>query len=433
MEQLTIILSVSVLIVLMVVLVLLYKVLQSQAQSKAELPLLQENTNQILKDYNKNFSESLQNVRMETVTSLHQFSQGMTSQIQQNNQIQSEKFDRLNQTVITNLDKVKEQVDKNLSQIQKDNNEKLEQMRITVDEKLQASVEKRFNESFHLISQRLDMVQQGLGEMQTLATGVGDLKKVLTNVKTRGNLGEIQLKNILDQVLTHAQYEENVSVKNPNERVEFAIKLPNNQASDQALLLPIDSKFPMEDFHRLLDAYDRNEDIDVTKRAFESAVKKNARDISRKYINPPVTTDFAIMFVPTEGLYAEILRIPGLFEVLQRDFKITVVGPANLVAFLSSLQMGFRTLAIEKRSSEVWELLATIKNEFHKFGTVLDQTKKKLQEASNVIDRASTRTRVIERKLSNVESLEIKEQDDAIEDMSDLLDSDSESDVLSEI
>lgn len=427
MDQLTIILSISVLtLVMVVVLVILNKLVKNTEQYKNELPRLQENTNQILKDYNKEFAESLQNVRIETNNALHQFSQGMTSQIQQNNQIQSEKFDRLNQTVVTNLDKVKEQVDKNLSQIQKDNNEKLEQMRITVDEKLQASVEKRFNESFHLISQRLDMVQQGLGEMQNLATGVGDLKKVLTNVKTRGNLGEIQLKNILDQVLTPSQYEENVSVKNPNERVEFAIKLPNNQVNDEALLLPIDSKFPLEDFHRLLEAYDRNEDIDVTKRAFENAVKKNAKDISQKYINPPRTTDFAIMFVPTEGLYAEILRIHGLFESLQRDLKITVVGPANLVAFLSSLQMGFRTLAIEKRSSEVWELLATIKNEFHKFGTVLDQTKKKLQEASNVIDRASTRTRVIERKLSNVETLEIKDDNHLLDDVSEILDIEDE-------
>jgi len=279
-------------------------------------------------------------------------------------------------------------------------------MRKTVDEKLQETVEKRFNESFKLISERLEQVHKGLGEMQTLASGVGDLKKVLTNVKTRGNLGEIQLGAILEQILSPEQYEQNATVKKGSlERVEYVVKLPDKNTENELVLLPIDSKFPIEDYQRLLDAYEHSKDVDLIAKQFENSVKKNAKDIRDKYINPPITTDFAIMFVPTEGLYAEILRRQGLFEILQRDFKITVVGPTNLVAFLSSLQMGFRTLAIEKQTSKVWETLGTVKNEFGKFGDVLEKAKKKLQEASNVIDHAGIRTRAIERSLRTVQEL----------------------------
>ena len=254
-------------------------------------------------------------------------------------------------------------------------------------------------------------MHKGLGEIQTLASGVGDLKKVLTNVKTRGTLGEIQLGAILEQFLSPEQYICNAQVKqNSLERVEFAIKLPGRNEQDKPLLLPIDSKFPIEDYQRLIDMYDNMSnypagEVDSVSKQFEAAVKKNAKDIRDKYINPPDTTDFAIMFVPTEGLYAEILRRVGLLEILQRNFKITVVGPSNLVAFLSSLQMGFRTLAIEKRSSEVWELLSAVKTEFGNFGVILDKTKKKLQEATNVIDKAGVRSRAIERKLRNVQEL----------------------------
>lgn len=298
-----------------------------------------------------------------------------------------------------------------LTNLQVENTKKLEEMRVTVDEKLQASVEKRFNESFKNISERLDQVHKGLGEMQTLANGVGDLKKVLTNVKTRGTLGEIQLGNILEQILSPEQYLMNAITKEgSSERVEFAVKLPGNNTNDKPVLLPIDAKFPIEDYQRLIDAIEspagvNSAEWEMAAKQLENAVKKNAKDIRDKYINPPMTTDFAIMFVPTEGLYAEILRRTGLFELLQRDFKITVVGPSNLVAFLSSLQMGFRTLAIEKRSSEVWEILGAVKTEFGAFGDILDKTKKKLQEATNVIDRAGTRSRAIERKLKGVQSL----------------------------
>lgn len=309
------------------------------------------------------------------------------------------------------LKEIRETVEKRLLHLQEGNDRKLEEMRRTVDEKLQDSLEKRFNESFKLISDRLEQVHKGLGEMQTLALGVGDLKKVLTNVKTRGNLGEIQLGTILEQILSPEQYVLNAVCRTgSSERVEFAVKLPGKDQEDRAILLPIDSKFPNEDYQRLLEAYEcagdmSPKDMELVVRQFENSVRKNAKDIRDKYINPPLTTDFAIMFVPTEGLYAEILRRIGLFESLQREYKVSVVGPANLVAFLSSLQMGFKTLAIEKRTSEVWQILGAVKTEFGNFGVILDKTKKKLEEATNVIDKAGVRTRAIERKLRNVQEL----------------------------
>lgn len=324
------------------------------------------------------------------------------------------------------LEKVRETVEGRLVILQEDNSRKLEEMRVTVDEKLQASVEKRFNDSFRLISDRLDQVHKGLGEMQTLANGVGDLKKVLTNVKTRGTLGEIQLGSILEQFLAPDQYEKNAAVKEGSlERVEFAVRLPGNAVGEKPLLLPVDSKFPVEDYQRLIEAYERSGDLSPAElesyaRLFENAVRKNAKDIRDKYLNPPVTTDFAIMFVPTEGLYAEILRRTGLFESLQRDLKITVVGPSNLAAFLSSLQMGFRTLAIEKRSSEVWEVLGAVKTEFGLFGQILDKTRKKLVEAANVIDKAGVRSRSIERRLRHVEALPKDEARQLLGDSPDL-------------
>ncbi|MDR1328155.1 MAG: DNA recombination protein RmuC [Oscillospiraceae bacterium] len=303
------------------------------------------------------------------------------------------------------LKETRDTVETRLRRIQEDNAKQLEEMRKTVDEKLRESVEKRFDESFKLISDRLEQVHRGLGEMQSLASGVGDLKKVLTNVKTRGSLGEIQLGAIFEQILSPEQYERNAAVKQGSqERVEYAVRLPGGDGGP--VLLPVDSKFPIEDYQRLIDAYDQNADVETASRQFETAVKKNAKEIRGKYINPPVTTDFAIMFVPTEGLYAEILRRPGLFELLQRDYRITVVGPANTAAFLSSLQMGFRTLAIEKRSSEVWELLGAVKTEFGKFGGVLDGIKNKINAAANELDRVGVRSRAIERRLRGVEEIE---------------------------
>jgi DNA recombination protein RmuC len=282
-------------------------------------------------------------------------------------------------------------------------------MRKTVDEKLQESINKRFNESFELISKRLEEVQKGLGEMQTLASDVGGLKKVLTNVKTRGTLGEVQLESLLEQILSSEQYEMQVSVKkNSQERVDAVIKLPGQTDDGSMLLLPIDSKFSVEDYQRLFDAYETGESketIKALRKKFEDSIKSTAKSIATKYIDPPNTTDFAIMFVPSEGIYAEVLRNAEMFESLRRDFRITIVGPTNLAAFLSSLQMGFRTLAIQKRTSEVWNLLGAVKTEFGKFGDVLDSAKKQLETVANSITKAGTRTRAIEKKLKDVEKL----------------------------
>jgi DNA recombination protein RmuC len=282
-------------------------------------------------------------------------------------------------------------------------------MRATVDEKLQTTLEKRLGESFKQVSERLEQVYKGLGEMRNLATGVGDLKKVLTNVKTRGTWGEIRLSHILEQILTPDQYGVNVATKkNSNERVEFAIKLPGQDTDEQKVVwMPIDSKFPQEDYQRLLDAQEAA-DKELSEKSIknlEMRIKTEAKFIKEKYIDPPHTTDFGIMFLPIEGLYAEVLRRPGLCDTLQREFRIVVTGPTTLAALLNSLQMGFRTLAIEKRSSEVWELLGVVKTEFGKFGDVLAKTKKKLKEASNTIGQAEVRTRAIERKLRDVEQV----------------------------
>jgi DNA recombination protein RmuC len=294
-----------------------------------------------------------------------------------------------------------------LGAIQLDNAAKLEQMRATVDEKLQSTLETRLGQSFALVSERLEAVQRGLGEMQSLASGVGDLKRVLTNVKSRGILGEVQLGALLEQLLTIEQYESNViTVPGSSDRVEFAIRMPGQQDGGQ-LYLPIDAKFPLEDYQRLLDAQDIA-DVDAATlagRALEMRVREEAKRIKSKYVAVPHTTDFAVLFLPTEGLYAEVIRRPGLFELLQREHRVVVAGPTTLSALLNSLQMGFRTLAIAQRSSEVWSLLGAVKNEFGKFGAVLEKTRKQLDAARNSIDSAGVRTRVIERKLRGVESL----------------------------
>jgi DNA recombination protein RmuC len=311
------------------------------------------------------------------------------------------------------LDELKKAVETKLTQIQTDNSAKLEEMRKTVDEKLQGTLEKRLGESFRQVSERLEQVHKGLGEMQNLAIGVGDLKKVLTNVKTRGTWGEMQLGNLLEQILTPEQYAQNVATKQGSaERVEFAIKLPGRDTHDgKTVWLPIDAKFPKEDYERLVEASERA-DADAVEQAakqLELRIKAEAGDIRDKYIDPPNTTDFGILFLPTESLYAEVLRRNGLMETLQREFRVVVTGPTTLAALLNSLQMGFRTLAIEKRSSEVWAVLGAIKTEFGKFGGIIEKVQKKLQEASNVIDTAATRTRTIERKLRTVEGLPTNE------------------------
>lgn len=297
--------------------------------------------------------------------------------------------------------------------------DKLEKMRETVDEKLQSTLEKRLGESFKLVSDRLEVVHKGLGEMQTLAMGVGDLKKVLSNVKTRGTLGEIQLGRILEQILTREQYDENVVTKpGSRDNVEFAIRLPGKEDSSEIVYLPIDSKFPLDVYHNLVDAYEDGDGraVDEGLKKLETAIKKCAKDIRDKYIDPPHTTDFAIMFLPIEGLYAEVVKRTNLMEILQREYRINITGPTTLAALLNSLQMGFRTLAIEKRSSEVWKVLGAVKTEFSKFEDVLKATQKKLNQASTDLDKlVGTRTKQINKKLESVESL--KEDSKDINDM----------------
>jgi DNA recombination protein RmuC len=317
-------------------------------------------------------------------------------------------FANISQSNEQKLIAMRETIERKLSEIQHENAHKLEQMRATVDEKLHATLEQRLGESFKLVSERLEQVHAGLGEMRTLATGVGDLKKVLTNIKTRGSWGEVQLGNLLAQIFTPDQFAQNVA-PNPDsaERVEYAVKLPGREDGGPPVWLPIDAKFPQEEYQRLVDAQERGdvESAEQASIALENGVKNEARKISAKYLNPPHTTDFAILFLPTEGLFAEVLRRPGLCDGIQRDQRVMLSGPTTLAAMLTSLQMGFRTLAIEKRSSEVWNVLGAVKTEFGKFGAALEKVQKKLHEASNSIDDASRRSRAVERKLRTAQEL----------------------------
>ncbi len=313
---------------------------------------------------------------------------------------------RVNEEKIENM---RETIHSSLKNLQDDNSQKLDQMRAVVDEKLHATLEKRLGEQFKLVSNQLESVHKGLGEMQNLASSVGDLKKVLTNVKTRGTWGEIQLGSLLQQMLSPGQYETNVVTKpGSRDRVEFAIKLPGDKGDlKKPLWLPIDAKFPQEDYQLLQQAQEAA-DVELAEKAakqLEVRIKAEAKAIKEKYIDPPHTTDFGIMFLPIEGLFAEVIRRPGLIDEIQRNWRVTITSPTTLAVFLNSLQMGFKTLAIQKRSSQVWQLLGVVKNEFSKFGDILEKTKKKLQEATNSIDDASSKTRNIQTKLRNVQEL----------------------------
>ncbi len=335
--------------------------------------------------------------REESANTLRRFGEALNQQLAS-----------VSQTSEARLKELRETIDGRLEKIQQDNAQKLEQMRQTVDEKLHATLEQRLGESFKLVSDRLEQVHKGLGEMQTLAVGVGDLKRVLTNVKTRGTWGEVQLGNLLEQVLTPDQYEQNVAtVPGSRERVEFAIRLPGRDDDGSPVWLPVDAKFPLEDYQRLQEAQEHadHDEIESAAKALEVRLREEARTIRDKYIAPPHTTDFGLLYLPTEGLYAEVLRRPGLVETLQRDYRVSIAGPTTLLAMLNSLQMGFRTLAIEKRSSEVWSLLGAVKGEFGKFGEVLARTRQQLQAVTNSIVSAETRTRQMERKLKDVEAL----------------------------
>ena len=341
-----------------------------------------------------------QQARDEQGRSLKQFGDTLSLQLGQLTEANDRRFAEVRATI-----------EQRLKDIEANNSIKLEEMRRTVDEKLHATLEQRLGESFKLVSDRLEQVHRGLGEMQTLAAGVGDLKKVLTNVKTRGTWGEVQLEALLEQLLTADQYAKNIAtVPRSAERVEFAIKLPGRAEQGAAatpVWLPIDAKFPREDYERLIEAQERADPVAVEEasRALEARIRAEARTIAEKYVSPPHTTDFALLFLPTEGLYAEVLRRPGLTDLLQRDYRVTIAGPTTLTALLNSLQMGFRTLAIEKRSSEVWQVLGAVKTEFGKFGDVLARTKAQLETVTRSIEAAETRTRVMSRRLRDVEAL----------------------------
>jgi len=334
--------------------------------------------------------------REESADTLSRFSTTLNNQL------------NLVQTAIDHrLTEMRETIETRLDSIQKDNGEKLEMIRATVDEKLHATLEQRLGDAFKTVRDQLEKVHSGLGEMHSLANGVGDLKRVLTNVKTRGTWGEVQLENLLDQILTKDQYGKNIETRpGSGERVEIALRLPGREEHGQ-VWLPIDSKFPVEDYDRLLAAQDLGDlaAIEASTKAIETRLKLEAKSIRDKYLEPPHTTDFALLFLPTEGLYAEALRRPGLTETLQRDYRITIAGPTTLTALLNSLQMGFRTLAIEKRSSEVWNVLGSLKGEFGKFGDLLAKTKEHIQKAADTIEKAETRTRQISKKLKDVETL----------------------------
>ena len=326
----------------------------------------------------------------------------------------TEAIDALTQSNEKRLKEVRSTVDERLQAMQTSNENKLEQMRKTVDEQLQSTLEKRLGESFNLVSKRLEAVQHGLGEMQNLATGVGDLKRVLTNVKARGTWGEVQLGALLEEVLTPDQYDTNVrTIANSQDEVEYAIRLPGrDDEPDACVWLPIDSKFPLADYEKLVEAADNGADataVQEASRAFRRSVQVEAKKIHDKYIAPPKTTNFAIMFMPTEGLYAEVLRTPGQVTDLLHQYRIVVAGPTTLAALLNSLRMGFQTLAIEKRSSEVWEILAAVKTEFGKFGEVMDKLERQLNTASNTVGQTKTRTRAMERQLQTVEALPAEE------------------------
>ena len=387
------ILGIAILILLVVILFIIIKNRTNSTQSDL-LKLLEtmtKNTDQIV-EASKNLHERM--IRVETT--VDKITKGVDDGFRDNRK-----------EIATNLQTIQKTVDSRVKDLQTDNAKKLEEMRLTVDEKLQASVEKRFNESFKTISEQLTSVYKGLGEMKNLATGVGDLKKVMEGVKTRGIYGEVQLNSIISDILSPNQYQENINTKPGSaDRVEFAVKMPGRE-EDHETYLPIDSKFPVENYSRLIAAYDQGNKADIItfQKALATDVKEQAKKISTKYIEPPFTTDFGMMFVPTESLYAEILRIPGLSDEIRQKYNISITSPSTLPVTLSGLLMGFRTVAIEKRSSEIWQVLGAIKTQFNKFGDLLEATKKKLQESANKIDAAATTSRQIERRLKEVESL----------------------------
>ena len=392
----------------------MYKTVTGQLQSTADTLVstigeLGKSQDSQLENVRKTVHDRLEAMQTSSEEKSEQIHKTVTDQLQSTADTLVNTVGELGKSQDSQLENVRKTVHDRLETMQTSNEEKLDQMRKTVDEQLQSTLEKRLGESFNIVSKRLEDVQRGLGEMRNLATGVGDLKRVLTNVKARGTWGEVQLGLLLEEVLTSDQYDTNVQLhEDSREEVEYAIRLPgSNDDPDSRVWLPIDSKFPLADYDRLVDAADGSDSAAVQEatRAFIRTVQTEAEKIQNKYISPPKTTDFAIMFLPTEGLYAEALRAPGLATELLQRYRIVVAGPTTLAAILSSLRMGFRTLAIEKRSSEVWEVLAAVKTEFGKFGNVMDKLKRQLNTASKTIDETGVRTRAMERNLRGVEEL----------------------------
>jgi DNA recombination protein RmuC len=373
---------------------------------EARLSALTTENGQRMDQIRSEAAATAQSMRTEIAESFKAFNDSLLKSTAEIANMQAGQLTRLAESSDQKLEAMRATVDVGLKTLQEENAKKLEQIRQTVDEQLHGTLEKRLGESFQLVSDRLEQVYKGLGEVQSLAAGVGDLKKVLSNVRVRGTWGEVQLGGLLEQMLSPEQYGQNVATTGTDERVEYAIRLPGAD-SDSCVWLPVDAKFPQEDYIRLVDASERGdaEAVETCSRQLEARIRMAARDISEKYIAPPATTDFAIMYLPTEGLYAEVLRRPGIVEGLQREFRVAVAGPTTLAAILNSLQMGFRTLAIQKRSSEVWEVLGAVKTEFGKYAWMLEKVHKKLQEASNTVDQGLVRTRAIERKLRNVQEL----------------------------
>jgi DNA recombination protein RmuC len=434
----TLLLFIVIVLLIIVLGMLIFKAKGGQSNNQLnEIWLAIQKYNEALERSEKSLKDEFQRNRLESnqsgkenreelAKSLQSFEQKFGDNIKDLNELLRQKFSdfstqqtQLNKQTTEGLKDIRTTIENQLKEVREDNTKQLTEMRHTVDEKLQTTLEKRLGESFKQVSERLEQVHKGLGEMQTIATGVGDLKKVLSNVKTRGVLGEYQLANILEQLLTPDQYAQNVATKKGSQaNVEYAIKLPG-KASDKEVWLPIDSKFPIESYDLMQQAFDQGDKvlIETAQKKLLKSIESFAKDISSKYIDPPHTTDFAIMFLPVESLYAEVLRHPGLFEVLQNKYRITVTGPTTLSALLNSLQMGFRTLAVQKRSSEVWDILQGVKTEFNKFSEHLDKVDKQLNSASkSLYDLRNTRTNVLSKKLSQLNELEQPETPKKLEE-----------------
>ena len=401
-------LIIGVMAALFAVAMFLMRRMSAKPEQPSELAHLEEKLERLSRELRYDINEASRNDRQEMSQSLTQFQQTLTEQLALMQANMNSQLLALGEGNTRRMAEVRETLDQQLQHMQQTNVAKLDEMRKTVDEKLQSTLEARLSESFKQVAERLEQVHQGLGQMKTLAQGVGDLQRVLNNVKTRGIFGEVQLEALLEQVLTIEQYGKQVETKpRSNQRVDFAIKLPGRSDDGSTVWLPIDAKFPREDYERLLDAQDRADVLgaETAGKAMEVRIRNEAKSIAESYLAPPHTTDFAILFLPVEGLYAEVLRRPGLMDTLQRDYRVTLAGPTTLLAILNSLHMGFRTLALEKQASEVWKVLGAVKTEFDRYGEWVAKVREQVQKAADTLDRADTRSKQMRRVLKGVEAL----------------------------